>query len=792
MSLVNQNWIGLNGEPVTGRIPPRLLVMNGVQPNPQQMGMIAHHYKLLTYMMKVSVIPFLIQERTLTDGTRIRMVSSYGTDTVMVWPTGGSASVSMGSLFVVRAVRTWLAYDSIYGVDEGSRGWYKDAQVTQDQLDGTVYDSTDPQSPKLINGAVTLKIRTNEKTKKKEPVIVRRGGPVGLNMHGNWEGHIHYGTGVTLVGNHVFLGPDLCAEITGWVGDPILAVSRVGLTTLYVATQTGVMRWALPTDLVTGAPPKIGDKEYIKLKKESKPLPRVAINGTYIIDFKAIEPASTYIYKAQFGADGRFVAWLDGRIDPVTGYATISHLLSGVIGTDPITGDYILKDKSDIDMSSGETNTSNSSTTRPTLADVEVARQPPLPPEVYKIAGTWDAVFAADTEPMATISSTPTGEPLIGILVMYVNDPPSFSYGIESSAGTPPTYNILHPLSWTDTAGSGTYKNVKFSVMRGVGEIVRGSIPSARVGSSSTNGKLDLLENFLDRYTRTFSTSASITDNGAGEFLGVTVAEAMARYSSGTSEGPFAFIPTPLPYGFERRVTYSSRAGPIYKYTYLASRDPDVWDVMDVPTVIYTRYLHVEGEYLTGDPFGSAPYLQTSESGSAKTVIYANPDTGWMLVERGSHSNAAGGPVTATYALDVVKLRPGKEPSVFTVYEKTYTNDDAFADYAGGMVPGHLSPQAITGQGYQQTDSPISAISTKECIMFSMPVALHDSALYDPYGRLYGDKEYRSLSFAVCDDGTVTNLFDLIKVPEQLAQPGIGASGDPTVTFEMTLLREKI
>ena len=86
MSLVNQNWIGLNGEPVTGRIPPRLLVMNGVQPNPQQMGMIAHHYKLLTYMMKVSVIPFLIQERHLTDGTRIRMVSSYGTDTVMVWP----------------------------------------------------------------------------------------------------------------------------------------------------------------------------------------------------------------------------------------------------------------------------------------------------------------------------------------------------------------------------------------------------------------------------------------------------------------------------------------------------------------------------------------------------------------------------------------------------------------------------------------------------------------------------------------------------------------------------------
>ena len=86
MSLVNQNWIGLNGEPVTGRVPPRMVVMNGVEPSPQQMGMIAHHYKLLTYMMKVSVIPYMVQERTLVDGTRVRVVSSYGVDTVMVWP----------------------------------------------------------------------------------------------------------------------------------------------------------------------------------------------------------------------------------------------------------------------------------------------------------------------------------------------------------------------------------------------------------------------------------------------------------------------------------------------------------------------------------------------------------------------------------------------------------------------------------------------------------------------------------------------------------------------------------
>ena len=94
MSLANQNWISLNGEPITGRIPPRLLVMNGVQPNPQQMGEVAHHYKLLTFMMKVAVVPYLVQERTLRDGTRIRMVSSYGVDTVMVWASDAQSEDS--------------------------------------------------------------------------------------------------------------------------------------------------------------------------------------------------------------------------------------------------------------------------------------------------------------------------------------------------------------------------------------------------------------------------------------------------------------------------------------------------------------------------------------------------------------------------------------------------------------------------------------------------------------------------------------------------------------------------
>ena len=85
-SLTNQHWISLSGEPITGRIPPTLRIMNGVEPTPPQMGEIAHHYELMTLALKVSIIPYVVQERTLVDGTRVRMVSSYGVDTVMVWP----------------------------------------------------------------------------------------------------------------------------------------------------------------------------------------------------------------------------------------------------------------------------------------------------------------------------------------------------------------------------------------------------------------------------------------------------------------------------------------------------------------------------------------------------------------------------------------------------------------------------------------------------------------------------------------------------------------------------------
>lgn len=129
-SLTNQHWTSLSGEPITGRIPPTLRIMNGVEPTPLQMGEIAHHYKLMTHALKVSIIPYMVQERTLVDGTRVRMVSSYGVDTVMVWPAGAKKnSFELPHGFVVV---TPYSVPRIYMRNKATNTWsFSDRSVPQ-------------------------------------------------------------------------------------------------------------------------------------------------------------------------------------------------------------------------------------------------------------------------------------------------------------------------------------------------------------------------------------------------------------------------------------------------------------------------------------------------------------------------------------------------------------------------------------------------------------------------------------------------------------------------------------
>ena len=101
MSLNDPRFINFDGSSVTGRVPPALRVAEGRELTPTQAGAVAHAYKLFKDAANVSVAEFLVQNRTLSDGTRVRLVSIQGQDTVTVWPTGGERKAFSLRGFVV-------------------------------------------------------------------------------------------------------------------------------------------------------------------------------------------------------------------------------------------------------------------------------------------------------------------------------------------------------------------------------------------------------------------------------------------------------------------------------------------------------------------------------------------------------------------------------------------------------------------------------------------------------------------------------------------------------------------
>lgn len=93
MSLANKNWVGLDGTPVTGAVPPQLLVMQG-KLTPERHGAVAHAYHLFCLAKATAVGEFFISNRVLTDGTRVRCESMQKIDRVLVWADGGEDVVA--------------------------------------------------------------------------------------------------------------------------------------------------------------------------------------------------------------------------------------------------------------------------------------------------------------------------------------------------------------------------------------------------------------------------------------------------------------------------------------------------------------------------------------------------------------------------------------------------------------------------------------------------------------------------------------------------------------------------
>jgi hypothetical protein len=102
MRLHEPNITSFKGDPLTGVVPPQLIVYgNDGRLTPQQFGEVAHAYKLFRDALRTSMGDYLTQHRTLADGTRIRMTSNSGLDYVYVWPTGGGTILYVFRGFVL-------------------------------------------------------------------------------------------------------------------------------------------------------------------------------------------------------------------------------------------------------------------------------------------------------------------------------------------------------------------------------------------------------------------------------------------------------------------------------------------------------------------------------------------------------------------------------------------------------------------------------------------------------------------------------------------------------------------
>lgn len=119
MTLFHQGWIGLDGQPITGRPAPRTTIKapEGVTISPQQWGQVAHAHKLFSDAVNASSFPqgYHVQNRTFSDGTRVRMTSNLGVHEVMVDLRGVGCVPKLPHGFVVTA--PWCT-PHIY-----ARGW---------------------------------------------------------------------------------------------------------------------------------------------------------------------------------------------------------------------------------------------------------------------------------------------------------------------------------------------------------------------------------------------------------------------------------------------------------------------------------------------------------------------------------------------------------------------------------------------------------------------------------------------------------------------------------------------
>lgn len=148
MTIINDRFISFGGEPIPGRVLPRLVVyVNQVQG--WQLDEIGSLYLKFCMANAVSVADYQVLERRLVDGTRVRMTSINSIDTIQVWPPapGGEEKIPHG--FAIAT--SWADGVSIYGKD--SDQWDIRFPAPQFTYDG---DASTIQVERVVDGRLFI------------------------------------------------------------------------------------------------------------------------------------------------------------------------------------------------------------------------------------------------------------------------------------------------------------------------------------------------------------------------------------------------------------------------------------------------------------------------------------------------------------------------------------------------------------------------------------------------------------------------------------------------------------
>lgn len=851
--LFNPYAVSVLGSPLPQKAPPQLRAEGRPMTRPQ-LDMARFVFGRFLEQARLSYVPNPTQHGFLPDGSRFRIIDVAGFTTMQVWPVGedGLNTKPDGDLFVIRMVRT------SYAESANIHGWYRGTDVTTDQFLGKEYMGPADNPKLINGAMVFKVAKVGGKKRPVVVQLGGTAGVGmdrywgGRNHYATgvslvWK-HVYVGPDLCALINW---GPinDITDEGMSTLYYPIRAVSRPGMgADLYVATRSGVMRWKLPVG-ADGKPKKLSDKDVVRAANGGEPLPVVEIDETLIVDFSSI--GTTDVRNIHFGASGEVVLWDDGgqRIwsvkigrDPVTGDLC------------PVETESIDLTNSEDRTVTTATLPQWPQITK-VVIDYDWLIDPVTEQKYYGLreferslnfGGEYQitrgiASYEFDTTVYDSKSKTFISNPKLSEVGNYFDRPitPLSRIGDE----LPEIYEAVGSISFPYTSGTSgesvtTSLQAIICVPFGDGFSV-GAYSSVSQDSHLLKKVIDTtLGPIYDEYGHIVRDEAYRIDydlqiknsvGGIGDFLGIPISSNRSEHKWGASIGIYTGVgrldgisrlvvgPNGVAYEEILHWTEGTEVEKISEYVEVVQtgverrymrESPDspgnlesAYYYTDVARIcaVFTYPLDVTMHKSTY--FAPTSVDDSTENFSEETLLYANVDHGWAI--RVVYSTSRPNNKTrssSTYRVEVIKIHKNGARTTNVVYESATTRHGLSPKNPYLIYPEPLADPAPIGSGYSTSSFPLHIVSNYECLVLVMLIGLRQPGEYLNDGSTSNEKllpigaEYRSLSIAVCDDGTVTNLFDLVEAAPTMRMRPYSNYPVPaeTITFEVNLLREAV